>query len=61
MSEDLTFYHTFANTDIWQKIDTVSGKITYTFWCNGISYERNTFEEAIEKIRCVMLTKEKQK
>ena len=51
MSEDLTFYHTFANTDIWQKVDTVSGKITYTFWCNGISYERNTFEEAIEKIR----------
>ena len=51
MDEDLSFYHTFANVDIWQKVDTKSGKITYTFYCKGVSYERATFEDAIEKIR----------
>lgn len=52
--EELNYYHSFANVDIWENIDTVSGKFTYVFWCKGQSYERPTFEDAIETIRALV-------
>ena len=51
MSEQLEFYQSYNNIDIWMSLNTKTGVTTYSFWWKGKTYERTNPYQIINLAR----------